>query len=87
MINDSHGASRANSLVLRFLNLKNTEFKRNGYGMCLALSVSHWVIGNGKQERGGTMVRMIKKVGDRELAWAMLAVAAVALWSTWGLTS
>jgi hypothetical protein len=33
------------------------------------------------------MVRMIKKVGDRELAWVMLAVAAVALWSTWGLTS
>ena len=33
------------------------------------------------------MVRMMKKVGDRELAWAMLAVAAVALWSTWGLVS
>ncbi len=33
------------------------------------------------------MVRMIKKIGDREIAWAMLAVAAVALWSTWGLTS
>ncbi len=33
------------------------------------------------------MVKIIKKVGDRELAWAMLAVAAVALWSTWGITS
>ncbi len=33
------------------------------------------------------MVRMMKKVGDRELAWAMLAIAAVALWSTWGLVS
>ncbi len=33
------------------------------------------------------MVKMMKKVGDRELAWVMLAVAAVALWSTWGLTS
>ena len=30
---------------------------------------------------------MIKKVGDRELAWVMLAIAAVALWSTWGLAS
>jgi hypothetical protein len=30
---------------------------------------------------------MIKKFGDRELAWVMLAVAAVALWSTWGITS
>ncbi len=33
------------------------------------------------------MVQMMKKVGDRELAWVMLAVAAVALWSTWGLVS
>lgn len=33
------------------------------------------------------MVKIIKKVGDRELAWAMLSVAAVALWSTWGITS
>lgn len=33
------------------------------------------------------MARMMKKVGDRELAWAMLAIAAVALWSTWGLVS
>lgn len=33
------------------------------------------------------MVKMIKKVGDRELAWMMLAAAAVALWSTWGLNS
>jgi len=29
----------------------------------------------------------MKKVGDRELAWVMLAIAAVALWSTWGLNS
>lgn len=33
------------------------------------------------------MVQMIKKVGDRELAWVMLAVAAIAIWSTWGLVS
>jgi hypothetical protein len=33
------------------------------------------------------MVKMMKKVGDRELAWVMLAIAAVALWSTWGLNS
>jgi len=33
------------------------------------------------------MVKLMKKVGDRELAWVMLAIAAVALWSTWGLNS
>lgn len=33
------------------------------------------------------MERMIKRVGDRELAWAMLAVAAIGIWSTWGLIS
>jgi len=33
------------------------------------------------------MGKMMKKVGDRELAWVMLAIAAVALWSTWGLNS
>ncbi len=40
-----------------------------------------------KREGSRLMVRMIKKVGDRELAWVMLAAAAIALWSTWGLTS
>ncbi len=29
-------------------------------------------------------MHMIKRIGDRELAWAILALAAVALWSTWG---
>ncbi len=29
-------------------------------------------------------MNMIKSFGDRELAWAILAIAAVALWSTWG---
>jgi len=33
------------------------------------------------------MVKLIKNVGDREWAWVMLGVAAVALWSTWGLNS
>ena len=33
------------------------------------------------------MVKIINNVGERELAWVMLAVAAVALWSTWGLNS
>lgn len=30
-------------------------------------------------------MQMIKQIGDRELAWAILAVAALALWSTWGV--
>jgi hypothetical protein len=29
----------------------------------------------------------MKKIGDRELAWAILVIAAVALWSTWGFGS
>jgi hypothetical protein len=41
----------------------------------------------GIRKRRRAMVKMIKNVGDRELAWVMLAVAAVALWSTWGLNS
>ncbi|MFO0767861.1 MAG: response regulator [Nitrospiraceae bacterium] len=28
---------------------------------------------------------MIKQIGDRELAWAILPLRAPALWSTWGL--
>jgi hypothetical protein len=32
-------------------------------------------------------MQVIRKIGDRELAWAILAVAAVALWSTWGFGS
>jgi hypothetical protein len=48
-----------------------------------------WYYGEHDQagERSRAMVKIIKKVGDRELAWVMLAVAAVALWSTWGLAS
>jgi len=55
--------------------------------MCLALlaGITVTVIRNKKRSR--PMVKIIKKVGDRELAWVMLAVAAVALWSTWGLAS
>lgn len=30
---------------------------------------------------------LVKLVGDREIAWIMLAVAGVVLWSTWGLAS
>lgn len=50
---------------------------------------SGWYHGEHDQnrERNEAMVKIIKKVGDRELAWVMLAVAAVALWSTWGLAS
>ncbi len=33
------------------------------------------------------MKRIVGSMGDRELAWIMLAVAGVMLWSTWGLTS
>lgn len=54
-------------------------------GMRLALKA--FIIVNAYETRSQPMVRMIKKVGDRELAWVMLAIAAVALWSTWGLTS
>ena len=54
-------------------------------GMCLALKT--FITVNVYETRSQPMVRMIKKIGDRELAWVMLAIAAVALWSTWGLTS
>lgn len=33
------------------------------------------------------MKDMVKSFGDRELAWIMLAIASVLLWSTWGLVS
>lgn len=66
-------------------NLKTLRNSFAGDGMCLALlSVCH---SERNVTRSEPMVRMIKKVGDRELAWVMLAIAAVALWSTWGLSS
>jgi hypothetical protein len=30
---------------------------------------------------------MVKSFGDRELAWVMLAVSGILIWSTWGLIS
>jgi hypothetical protein len=36
---------------------------------------------------GGDMKQIVKSIGDREIAWIMLAVAAVAIWSTWGIIS
>lgn len=33
------------------------------------------------------MKRMVKSVGDREIAWVMLALAAMAVWTTWGIIS
>lgn len=33
------------------------------------------------------MVRMVKKIGDREIAWLILAVAAIVIWSTLGIIS
>ena len=33
------------------------------------------------------MRQIVKSIGDREIAWIMLAVAAVAIWSTWGIVS
>jgi hypothetical protein len=33
------------------------------------------------------MKQIVKSIGDREIAWIMLAVAAVAIWSTWGIIS
>ena len=35
----------------------------------------------------GNMRQIVKSIGDREIAWIMLAVAAVAIWSTWGIIS
>ncbi len=31
------------------------------------------------------MKDLVKSFGDRELAWAMLAIAGILAWSTWGL--
>ena len=61
------------------------EIQLNRNGTCLAIVACS--TRRGPEAKELNMVRMIKKVGDRELAWVMLAVAAVALWSTWGLTS
>jgi hypothetical protein len=33
------------------------------------------------------MKQIVRSIGDREIAWIMLAVAAVAIWSTWGIIS
>jgi len=33
------------------------------------------------------MKELVKSVGDRELAWIMLAIAGILVWSTWGLIS
>jgi hypothetical protein len=33
------------------------------------------------------MKHIVKSIGDREIAWIMLAVAAMAVWSTWGIIS
>jgi hypothetical protein len=31
--------------------------------------------------------QIVKSIGDREIAWVMLAVAAMAVWTTWGIIS
>ncbi len=33
------------------------------------------------------MRHIVKSIGDREIAWAMLALAAMAVWTTWGIIS
>ncbi len=33
------------------------------------------------------MKYIVKSIGDREIAWVMLAIAAMAVWSTWGIIS
>lgn len=33
------------------------------------------------------MRQIARFIGDRELAWIMLALASFLVWSTWGLTS
>ena len=33
------------------------------------------------------MRHIVKSIGDREIAWIMLAVAAMAVWSTLGIIS
>jgi hypothetical protein len=33
------------------------------------------------------MKQVVKSIGDREIAWVMLAIAAMAVWTTWGIIS
>jgi hypothetical protein len=33
------------------------------------------------------MKQIVKSIGDREIAWVMLAIAAMAVWTTWGIIS
>jgi hypothetical protein len=33
------------------------------------------------------MKQIVKSIGDREIAWVMLALAAMAVWTTWGIIS
>lgn len=33
------------------------------------------------------MKQIVGSIGDRELAWIMLAIAGLIVWSTWGLAS
>jgi hypothetical protein len=33
------------------------------------------------------MKHIMRLIGDRELAWIMLAIAGLVVWSTWGLIS
>lgn len=33
------------------------------------------------------MKEIVGSIGDRELAWIMLAIAGLIVWSTWGLVS
>jgi hypothetical protein len=33
------------------------------------------------------MKHIVGLIGDREIAWIMLAIAGLILWSTWGLAS
>jgi hypothetical protein len=36
---------------------------------------------------GVFMKQIVKSIGDREIAWVMLAIAAMAVWTTWGIIS
>jgi hypothetical protein len=36
---------------------------------------------------GEFMKPIVKSIGDREIAWAILAIAAMAVWTTWGIVS
>ncbi len=33
------------------------------------------------------MKQIVRSIGDREIAWVMLAIAAMAVWTTWGIIS